>query len=237
MVNAPAMLLHLRSDVGVIMSGANVNEWQDQSGGQRHFTSNVNLAGKPTTGLGAVRFTASAMYNSTTASVMQLASSKLNIVGPYTLFVVAICGPSHSCFISKSGNATKRRKLQMSFSESTVYALEGNGDIHRSYNTGSTSTTQKRLFVSQFSSDTVGLIRYNGSAVTSTHTGSLNYSLNVTNTMPVFLGASPFSPGIGYNAEASTDMYLYEIRLYGRALTTSEMSGIEAELNSKYTIY
>jgi len=214
-----------------------VTSWADQSGNSRNFTNSINNTKAPTFSNGALLFTSSATYNDINASILALPSSSLNFTTPYTLIALVRAGANNSCVFSKSNDNPKRRKYQISVNGGIVYSLESiNGaDTQISYNTGTgDDVSVKRLIVSQYSSNTSGLLRYNGNQVA---TSSTNVGIDQTNNASVFIGASPFQEGTGYNAEASTEMYVYEIIFYNRALSTVEIQQIENYLNKKYSIY
>jgi hypothetical protein len=214
-----------------------VTSWADQSGNSRNFTNSINNTKAPTFSNGALLFTSSATYNDINASILALPSSSLNFTTPYTLIALVRAGANNSVVFSKSNDNSKRRKYQISVNGGIVYSLESiNGaDTQISYNTGTgDDVSVKRLIVSQYSSNTSGLIRYNGNQVA---TSSTNVGIDQTNNASVFIGASPFQEGTGYNAEASTEMYVYEIIFYNRALSTVEIQKIETYLNKKYSIY
>lgn len=231
-------LLWLACDNGVFMTGSNVSVWADLSG------NGINFGAKPNSALplrhsdSSIKFTASATYNDANARVMQNTSNAglLDQTGLYTLFAVVRAGANNSCIISKSTDQTKRRRYQISVNNGTIYALEGNGDIYTSYNTlTGDQVNLKRLIVSQIPTSGQIILRYNGTQVSLLN--SINVSGTTTNTAPVYLGASPFSPGSTYNAEASTEMYIYEIVLYQSVLTLAQIQQVESYLNSKWSVY
>ena len=231
-------LLWLSCDIGVTMAGSNVSGWSDLSG------NGINFGAKPNSALplrhsdSSIKFTASATYNDANARVLQNTSNTglLNQTGLYTLFAVVRAGANNSCIISKSTDETKRRRYQISVNNGVIYALEGNGDISTSYNTlTGDQVNLKRLIVSQTPTSSQLLLRYNGAQVSLINNGSV--SGTTTNTAPVYLGASPFSPGSTYNAEASTEMYIYEIVLYQSVLTLAQIQQVESYLNSKWSVY
>lgn len=230
--------LWLKSDAGVILDGSDVIEWKDQSGHSRNFTKSINRTKAPTFSNGALLFTATSTYNDSNASVLALPSSSLNFRTPYTLITVVRAGANNSCVFSKSNDDSKRRKYQISVNGGIIYSIESkNGDTNIEYNTGTGNNVNiKRLIVSQYSSNTSGLIRYNGNQV-ATSEEEIDVGIDQTNTASVFIGASPFGEGTGYNAEASTEMYVYEILFYNQALSTVEIQQIETYLNNKYSIY
>lgn len=214
-----------------------VTSWADQSGNSRNFTNSINNTKAPTFSNGALLFTSSATYGDINASILALPSASLNFTTPYTLIALVRAGANNSCIFSKSNDNSKRRKYQISVNGGIIYSLESiNGaDTQIPYNTGTGNNVNiKRLIVSQYSSNTSGLLRYNGNQVA---TSSTNVGIDQTNNASVFIGASPFSEGTGYNAEASTEMYVYEIIFYNRALSTIEIQKIENYLNKKYLIY
>ena len=221
--------------VGVELLSTAVVAWNDQSGNNRNFTKSVANSGFPTLVDGAVRFTSNATYGDRNASILALPSNSLNFTTPYTLIAVVRAGPENSCVFSKSTDNNKRRKYQISVNGGNIYSLEGSGDIYFSYNTGTGNNVNiKRLIIAQYSSTNFGIMRYNGAQVASSNN---NNTINQTNNAPILIGASPFQVGSGYNAEASRDMYVYEIIFYNRALSEQEMVQIETYLNTKYSIY
>ena len=229
-------LLHLDCEQGVVMSGSNVSTWTDRSG------NGIVFGAKPNSQLplrhtdNSIKFTATNTYFDANARVMQGTSSLLQQTGLYTLFCYVRAGANNSCVISKSTDATKRRRYQISVNGGNIYGLEGNGDIYSQYNTGTGNNVNiKRLIVSQTAASNQLILRYNGSQV-NTLTNS-NISGTTTNTVPVYLGCSPFSPGTTYNAEASTEMYVYEIMLYSSVLTLAQIQQNEQYLNSRWGIY
>jgi hypothetical protein len=231
------MQLWLKSDVGVTLAGSNVTAWADQSGNSRNFIKSIANTGFPTFSNEAVLFTSSARYGASNASILALPSNSLNFTTPYTLITLLRSG-SNSVVFSKSNDDNKRRKYQISINNGIIYSLESRGiyiDTSISYNTGTGNDSSiKRLIVAQYSSNTSGLIRYNGAQVA---TGFTDVGIDQTNTASIFIGASPFSEGSGYNAEASDGMYVYEILFYNRALSTVEIEKIETYLNQKYSVY
>jgi hypothetical protein len=235
----PDLQVWLKADIGVVTSGSNVTAWNDQSGNNRNFEKSIPNTGFPTLVGSEVRFTATATYNSATASILALPSSSLNFTTPYTLISVSraggITGNQNAAVFSKSNDDVKRRKYQLSISGGILYSLEGNGDVGFQYDTGTGNNINvKRLVIIQYPSTTFGLMRYNGSQV---ETSNNSNTINQTNTAPVYIGASPFSSGIGYNAEASYDLRVSEILFYNRALTLTEIQQIENYLNLKYSVY
>jgi hypothetical protein len=209
-----------------------ITSWKDQSGNNRNFTKSIANTGYPKLSNGIPLFTAVITYDDSNASILALPSSSLNLTTPYTLIVLLRSGPGNSVVFSKSGNYSKRRKYQISINGGVIYSLESKNGLDTSfnYNTG-TGDYRKRLIVCQYSSNTSGLIRYNGSQVA---TSSTDVGIDQTNNASVFIGASPFREGIGYNAEASNEMHVYEIIFYNRALSTTEIEKIETYLNNKY---
>lgn len=210
-----------------------ITGWQDQSGNSRNFTKSIANTGYPRLSNGIPLFTAVSKYNDANASILALPSSSLNFTTPYTLIVLLRSGPGDSTVFSKSKNSTKRRKYQMSMNSGIIYSSESRGanlDTSISYHTG-TGDYRKRLIVSQYSSNTSGLIRYNSAQVANSST---DVGIDQTNNASIFIGASPFNEGTGYNAEASAEMHVYEIIFYNRALSTLEIEKIEAYLNDKY---
>jgi hypothetical protein len=211
-----------------------ITSWQDQSGNSRNFTKSIANTGYPRLSNGIPLFTAVSTYNDSNASILALPSASLNFTTPYTLIALVRAGANNSCIFSKSNNETKRRKYQISVNGGIVYSLESknNADTQIPYNTGTgDDVSVKRLIVSQYSSNTSGLIRYNGAQVA---TSSTDVGIDQTNNASVFIGASPFNEGTGYNAEASTEMHVYEIIFYNRVLSTVEIEKIETYLNNKY---
>lgn len=225
----------LKADTGVITSGSNVTAWNDQSGNNRNFSKYISNTGFPTYTGSAVKFTATAPYGDYNASILALPSSSLNFTTPYTLAAVVRTGANNSAIFSKSCNDAKRRKYQISMNSGIVYSLEGSGDVYFQYDPGiGTNVNVKRLIITQYQTTSFGLMRYNGNQVA---TSSNSNTINQTNTAPIYIGASPFASGSGYNAEASTEMYVYEILFYNRALSLTELQNLEIYLNLKYTIY
>jgi hypothetical protein len=236
--------LWLKGDTGIILNGSSrVTTWQDQSGNNRHFVdrSTIGIGGSyvlPTVVGNTLKFTASSTYSSPTATVLACASSSLNLTTPYTIFVVA--RGRNGAIISKSTEDSKRRKTQISMDDAgVVYSLEsyGGSDTGITYTTGTgLNLNTKRLIAARYNSNTSRELRYNGVLV---NTSSAEAGLQYTNSAPVYIGASPFqyNSSPSYNAEACLETYIYEIILYGRALTDFEVSKVESYLNLKYTIY
>ena len=233
--------LWLKADTGVTLDGSNVTAWADQSNNGRNFSKYIEDTGFPTFSDGAVLFTSSHIYGDPNASVLALPSQSLNLTGPYTLITLVRAGANNSCVFSKSNNNNKRRKYQLAVNGGTIYAMEGtnNEDNYISYDTGTgDDITVKRLIVSQFTSNTSGLIRYNGAEVAvgdgNGPNGEYGYGIDETNSASVCIGAAAFQEGNGYNGEASTEMYVYEIIFYNRALNTLEIQQVENYLVNKY---
>jgi len=236
--------LWLKGDAGIILNGSSrVTTWQDQSGNNRHFVdrSTIGIGGSyvlPTVVGNTLKFTASSTYGAPDATVLACASSSLNLTTPYTIFVVAR-GRS-GAIISKSMDDLKRRKIQISMDNAgIVYSLESynSNDTGISYTTGTgLNLNTKRLIAARYNSNTSRELRYNGTLV---NTSSAQAGLQYTNSAPVYIGASPFQYNTTptYNAEACLETYIYEIILYSRALSNTEISTVESYLNQKYTIY
>jgi len=237
--------LWLKGDTGIILNGSSrVTTWQDQSGNNRHFVdrSTIGIGGSyvlPTVVGNTLKFTASSTYSSPTATVLACASSSLNLTTPYTIFVVA--RGRNGAIISKSTEDQKRRKTQISMDDAgVVFSFESYGvaaDTGITYTTGTgLNLNTKRLIAARYNSNTSRELRYNGVLV---NTSSAEAGLQYTNSAPVYIGASPFSYGNNpsYNAEACLETYIYEIILYGRSLSNTEVSKVESYLNQKYTIY
>ena len=237
--------LWLKGDTGIILNGSSrVTTWQDQSGNNRHFVdrSTIGIGGSyvlPTVVGNTLKFTASSTYSSPTATVLACASSSLNLTTPYTIFVVAR-GRS-GAIISKSMDDLKRRKIQISMDDAgVVYSLESYGisaDTGITYTTGTgLNLNTKRLIAARYNSNTSRELRYNGVL---RNTSIAEAGLQYTNSAPVYIGASPFQYNSfpSYNGEACLETYIYEIILYGRALSDTEVSKVESYLNLKYTIY
>ena len=233
--------LWLKADAGVTLSGPNVTAWADQSGNSRNFTKSIANTGFPTFSSGAVLFTRIDKYDDPNASILALPSSSLNLTGPYTL--IAVFRGIESTVFSKSNNSDKRRKYQIATNSSTVYTFESinSEDNSISYDTEVTDPNTKRLVIAQYLSDTSGVLYYNGTQVATGDGngpgGAFGYGLDETNNASIFIGAAAFAEGSGYNAEASDDMYVYEIIFYNRAITTPERQQVEEYLNAKYDIY
>jgi len=236
--------LWLKGDTGIILNVSNrVTTWQDQSGNNRNFVdrSTIGIGGSyvlPTVVGNTLKFTASNTYSAPDATVLACASSSLNLTTPYTIFVVAR-GKS-GAIISKSTEDSKRRKIQISMDNNgIVYSLESynNNDTAITYTTGTgLNLNTKRLIAARYNSNTSRELRYNG-ALRNTSSGEAG--LQYTNSAPVYIGASPFQYNTNptYNAEACLETYIYEIILYSRALSDTEISTVESYLNKKYTIY
>lgn len=229
-------LLWLKCDSGVTLSGGVVTSWADQSGNGLNFGQKPNAAYPLQHTDSSILFTASTMYNDPNARVLQNTSSGLQQTGLYTLFCVVRAGGPNACVISKSTDATKRRRYQISINGGGIFVGEGNGDVFAVYNTGTGNDVNiKRLIVSQTPASNQIVIRYNGSQV-NVYTAEA-VSATTTNTAPVYLGASPFSPGSTYNAEASNQMYVYEILLYQSVLTLAQIQQMENYLNGRWSVY
>jgi len=236
--------LWLKADAGVTLSGSNVIAWADQSGNSRNFTKSIANTGFPTFSNGVLLFTASSTYYDPNASILALPSASLNLTGPYTLIALVRAGANNSAIFNKSNDDNKRRKYQIAINGGSIYALEGTNteDNYINYDTGTgDDITVKRLIVSKFTSNTSGLIRYNGVEVAvgdgNGPNGEYGYGIDETNSASICIGAAAFQEGTGYNGEASTEMYVYEILFYNRALSTVEIQKIETYLNNKYLIY
>ena len=234
-----SLALWLTSDAGVTLNNNNyVTLWEDQSGNNRNFTNPQNLGitstGLPTFNNGALYFTSLQPFDDPNASILAMQSELLNFTTPYTLFHV-FRKIGNFTGLSKSGDTTKRRKYQFSASNNTYYAYEANSDVTISYFDAADNINTKRLYCQKFNSNNSGALRYNGIQVSS---GSANYSIDETNSNPVFIGASPFSLQTpGFNAEASKEAYIYEIIFYNKALDDTEIYKIDTYLIKKYSIY
>lgn len=236
-IDIAGISLWLKADAGITLDGSDVTEWADQSGNSRNFTKSIASTGFPTYSNGAVLFTTEDTYYDPNASILALPSASLNLTTPYTLIALVRAGANNSCVFSKSNDDSKRRKYQISVNNGIIYSLESidGEDTSIMYDTETGDDVSiKRLIVSQYSSNTSGVLRYNGNQVA---TGSTDVGIDQSNTGSIFIGASPFSEGTGYNAEGSTEMYVYEIIFYSRAITTPEIQQVETYLNTKYAIY
>ena len=233
--------LWLKADSGITTELGKVTRWADQSGNARDFVNPLNLGinntGLPTFTSNAVRFTSTAAYSDFNASILALPSASLNFTTPYTLFTVFRSDGVRNTVISKSTDTQKRRKYNISHVNQILNSLEsGNtSDLPQIvYNTNEPSNINKfRIVGAIYYSSTDGRMRYNGSQVASS---SLNHFIESVNPAPVYLGASPFQAGTGYNAEASTDLYLSEVLFYNRGLTQSEIDQVEVYLAGKYGV-
>lgn len=231
------LALWLKADTGVTLNGSSqVISWADQSGNSRNFvnpaTIGINNTGLPIVSDGAVFFRRTSRYGDANASILALPSSSLNLTTPYTIFAV-VRGSTDYCVIAKSMEGAKRRKLQMAVYGGAIYCTEKEGTEVSYTPIDYFDPTIKRLVVSQFASESFAFMKYNGLLVS---TSSGPFDLNLTNTAPVYLGAAPFSAGTGYNAEASLDMYIYEILIYDRAISDIEIRAVESYLGNKYAI-
>lgn len=229
------LALWLKADAGITLNGSSkVISWADQSGNSRNFVNpasiGINNTGLPAVSDGAVFFTRTSRYGDANASILALPSSSLNLTTPYTIFAV-VRGSTDYCVIAKSMDSAKRRKLQMAVYGGVIYCVEKEGTAVSYAPIDYFDPTTKRLIVSQFASESFAFMKYNGLLV-STSAGP--FDLNLTNTAPVYLGAAPFQAGGGYNAEASLDMYIYEIIIYDRAISNSEIKAVESYLSNKY---
>jgi hypothetical protein len=232
----PGVLLHLDCEQGVVMTGSNVSTWTDRSGNSIVFSAKPNSQLPLRHGDNSIKFTTSQMYYDPNARVLQSTSSLLQQANLYTLFCVVRAGANNSAVISKSTDAAKRRRYQISVTQGIIYGLEGNGDIGLEYNTGTgTNVNIKRLIVLQTSASNQLILRYNGSEVATLTNDQISGA--TTNTAPVFLGASPFQPSTSYNAEASTEMYTYEILLYSSVLSLAQIQLNEQYLNARWGVY
>lgn len=231
--------LWLRADTGVTVNGSNqVTTWADQSGGNRNFTDATPLTGRPTYLGDSLKFTSTALYNDANASTLSCPDATIEINTAYTLISVVRVKTVATIF-GKDTDEQKRRKFCQIFQDGTFYALEDNNafDGGISYYTGTGNNVNiKRLLIQNFSSNSAGLLRYNGSEVVNVTNGS--FGITSGNSVSAFIGVDGgFSQGDGYNAGASDELYVYEIIMFSRSLTTAEMEQVERYLNQKYDIY
>lgn len=229
--------LWLKAESGVTLSAGKVVSWADQSGNGKNFVNpadiGIGFTGLPVLSNNAIHFTSSSTYNDSNASILALSSERLNYITPYTLYTVFRADNGNNAVISKSNEESKRRKYQITLFSNTIYSLEAYGDTPQIiYNTNQNDIEKYRIVGVTYYNSNSGILRYDGRQVA---TSIDDHFINVTNDAPVFLGASPFNPGTGYNAEASSNLFISEILFYNNALSDNDILTLEEYLLNKYT--
>jgi hypothetical protein len=239
------IFLRLESDKNITLNGSNVSAWGDLSGGTRNF-SQATTNNQPIFLNGGLKFEASQQYNDGNADYMENTNNPSdinNITGPYTFAVVANLNLGLSTFINASSNNSYRRKLSCSYYNSggtnSLGISNGPGDGYgSSISNPPLNIGQKNIIIIRAVSNTEVDYFINNNAKISQNDANLNLNPGITTPTPLYLGVARGFGGGGYNAEASWgNPVIYDLFLYNKSLTDSEVVALKYYLNNKHAIY
>jgi len=239
------IFLRLESDKNITLNGSNVSAWGDLSGGTRNF-SQATTNNQPIFFNGGLKFEASQQYNDGNADYMENTNNPSdinNITGPYTFAVVANLNLGLSTFINASSNNSYRRKLSCYYYNSggtnSLGIDNGPGDGYASsISNPPLNIGQKNIIIIRAVSNTEVDYFINNNAKISQNDANLNLNPGITTPTPLYLGIARGFGGGGYNAEASWgNPVIYDLFLYNKSLTDSEVVALKYYLNNKHAIY
>jgi len=238
------IFLRLESDKNITLNGSNVSAWGDLSGGTRNFSQAAD-DNQPIFLNGGLEFQASQQYNDSNADYMENTNNPSdinNITGPYTFAVVANLNLGLSTFINASSNNPYRRKLSCYYyndgDTSSLGISNGPGDGYgSSISNPPIDIGQKNIIIIRVVSNTQVDYFINNTKI-SQNDANLNLNPGITTPTPLYLGAARGFGGGGYNAEASWgNPVIYDLFLYNKSLTESEVVALKYYLNNKHGIY
>lgn len=234
------------SDSSTVLNASNnpcsnnelVATWKDKSGFARDFqgvaTNNnppfVSAAGS-TGERRAVRFHATATYFDANAKFLRNTKRTdfNNIQTAWSIFVVCrIINTTHLTFLNMSSDHVMRRKLNISASGTTMYALQGPGDQYQGSANLGTLTTKKTFGVVL---KTTSSVDFYADGVKSASSGLFQFTGSTSANL--FLGKSAFQENTSYNAEATYNTELSELVFFNRTLTDAEITQLLTYFNNK----
>lgn len=228
----------LNSSNASCSNGDLVAKWKDKSGFARDFEgigSNNNppfvSAAGSTGGRKAVRFHATATYYDPNAKFLRNTKrADFNSIStPWTMFAVCrVINTTHLAFLNMSSDNAMRRKLNISLSNTNIYALQGPSDSYIGTANVGTLTTKKIFGVVLKTTSSVDFY-----ADSTKYSSSGLFQFTGTTAANLFLGKSAFQEGTTYNAEATHNTELSELVLYDRTLTDSEIQKLLDYFNNK----
>jgi len=239
------IFLRLESDKNITLNGSNVSAWGDLSGGTRNF-SQATTNNQPIFLNGGLEFQASQQYYDGTADYMENTNNPSdinNITGPYTFAVVANLNLGLSSFITASSNNSYRRKLACYYYNSDgtniLGTTNGGGDGNgSSISNPPINIEQKNIIIIRVVSNTQVDYFINNNPKISQDNANLDLNPGITTPTPLYIGAARGFGGGGYNAEASWgNPVIYDLFLYNKSLTDSEVGALKNYLNKKHAIY
>jgi hypothetical protein len=238
------IFLRLESDKNITLNGSNVSAWGDLSGGTRNF-SQATTNNQPIFFNGGLKFEASQQYNDGNADYMENTNNPSdinNITGPYTFAIVVNLSLGLSHFINASSNNSYRRKLSCYYynsgGTSSLGISNGPGDGYASsISNPPLNIGQKNIIIIRAVSNTEVDYFINNAKI-SQNDANLNLNPGITTPTPLYLGVARGFGGGGYNAEASWgNPVIYDLFLYNKSLTDSEVVALKYYLNNKHAIY
>ena len=239
------IFLRLESDKNITLNGSNVSAWGDLSGGTRNF-SQATTNNQPIFFNGGLKFEASRLYNDENADYMENTNNPSdinNITGPCTFAVVANFNLGASSFINASSNNSYRRKLSCNYynfvgTNSLAISNGPNDGYVSSISNPPLNIGQKNIIIIRAVSNTEVDYFINNNAKISQNDANLDLNPGITTSTPLYIGASRGFGGGGYNAEASFgNPVIYDLFLYNKSLTDSEVVALKYYLNNKHAIY
>jgi len=210
----------LKSDAGITEATGGVATWADQSGNSNDFTApetdRPQYANDTLNGYVAVNFEANDQMIAPFTDVESVKDST-----DATIFVVfTLSTASNSTFYNNAQAASGRASIFPYFSGSTIFDWGSSGADGRLILTGLSFSDDIFVFTRQGGNME---IRQNGTSVAS----------KADATALIETGTSMFLGSTSGGMVAA----IYEIIIYRRGLTGTEISDIESYLNTKYSIY
>jgi len=223
-----SLVLWLKTDAGITTGTGGVSAWADQSGNGYDFIQ-TDTSKRPDYGTNILNTYSSLTFDGVNDVLQQTVlkgTMLVNAAGTNTtIFAVIKITGTNNAIISDAGNSTDRIILQPDYGPSnTTY-----------WDVGSATSTGRLSGPLAFSANSIITATRDGGDML-VRKNSVNelsgsgFTATVTAARNVFIGAYDFS-GDSLTGD------LYEIIVYNRALTTSEISDIESYLNNKYSIF
>ncbi len=231
-------------------STTQLTAWNDKSGFNRNF---IQDGVTYTTGNSYPRYLTSAQSRSKLNCIALSSVSQYNdanalffvnnkstdfnaVSSTYTFFAVAKNNSAINgiAVISKSGNTTLRRMLDLKIDYGTLSASAGQGNDADGGVFSTTSPLSTNVYAYRWNSPTSFDGFQNGIKMSSSTRGTPIFGVN---TNPISLGLSiGFTGGINYHAESTFNAEICEVILYNRTLSDPEVNQINQYLLSKYSL-
>jgi hypothetical protein len=201
--------LWLKADAGVTLDGSNVTAWADQSGNGNNFTPASGTVIKSNNIIGA---NPAVLFNGGSLSGNDIVTAKTIYAVIKTL---AASAQQYAAILEVTGGSLYSAISGTAWG--SYYGVESSS--------GQTIPTETASIIATLSDDGINYeLRRDGQQVVSS-TGS-----GFTSRSAAYLGSDS-------SASQSANVYISEIVVYDRVLTTPERQQVEAYLNTKYQIY